>query len=240
MQKLLRLLILILSCMAFRAQVQAASWYDLNWEYRKKITIVHTNVVSDLTNFPVLVSVTNSVDFQNHAHTNGSDFVITASDGTTKLYREIEAYSNGTLVLWFNAPSLSSNTPAEFYIYYGNPSGSETNDTATWDANYVMVQHLQESPANSVTGHLDSTSYGNNGAPMNFGSTATSTTNPEEDIPGWDAAKKIDGADVFNGVTSYVNCGTNASMHPNIYTLEAWIKYRGTNRGSLVSFSNPS
>ena len=39
----------------------AADWYSTSWEYRKKIEIsLNSEISSDLSNFPVLVSVTDS------------------------------------------------------------------------------------------------------------------------------------------------------------------------------------
>ena len=66
-----------------------ADWYNDSWEYRKKITTsLNTVISSDLTNFPYLVSFTDS-DFTKTTESDGSDIVFTASDGTTELAYEI-------------------------------------------------------------------------------------------------------------------------------------------------------
>ena len=72
----------------------AADWYSTSWEYRKKIEIslnTATGVNSDLSNFPVLVSVTDS-DFIKTSESDGTDIIFTSSDGTTRLAHEIERY----------------------------------------------------------------------------------------------------------------------------------------------------
>ena len=56
--------------------------YDA-WEHRKKITISLNTVISgDLSNFPVLISVTDS-DFTKASDSEGRDIFFTADDGTT-------------------------------------------------------------------------------------------------------------------------------------------------------------
>jgi hypothetical protein len=137
-----------------------------DWEYRKKIAIEHNKVAGDLTDFPVLVSITDA-DLKAGAKPDGSDIVVTSADGTNKLSREIEEYddSDGTLALWFKAPNLWGSADTRFYLYYGNATASETNDPATWDSHYVLVLHLSETNTNfdnsGYDEHYDSTSYTN-------------------------------------------------------------------------------
>ena len=59
-------------------------WYNTSWNYRVALTIDHTKVSGTLTNFPVLVNITNSA-LQQYAQTNGNDILFTSSDGTDKL-----------------------------------------------------------------------------------------------------------------------------------------------------------
>ena len=40
----------------------ALSWYNLNWQDRKKLTLDSSMVEGDVTNFPVLVSLTSDSD----------------------------------------------------------------------------------------------------------------------------------------------------------------------------------
>jgi hypothetical protein len=61
----------------------------------------------------------------------GWDFLVTASDGVTKLNHEIESYasSTGALVAWVNVPFLSSTSDTALYVYSDNPgvTGSQQN-----------------------------------------------------------------------------------------------------------------
>jgi hypothetical protein len=84
------------------------SWWNINWMYRKQITINYTQVAGNLVNFPVLVITTmDASKIQN----DGDDIVFTDNDGI-KLNHEIELYdsSTGKLIAWVNITRLSSTT----------------------------------------------------------------------------------------------------------------------------------
>ena len=71
--------------------------FEAGWGYRKKITIDHTNVAANLTDFPVLIDLTDDDlrDTGSGGHvgqTDGGGFLFTSSDGSTKLHHEIETY----------------------------------------------------------------------------------------------------------------------------------------------------
>ncbi|MCJ7696728.1 MAG: hypothetical protein MUO73_00135, partial [Thermoplasmata archaeon] len=85
--------------------------FDYGWQYRKQITIDHTKVAGDLTNFPVLVSTIDD-DLHQKVQTDGGDILFMNNAGVaTKLYHEIETYesSSGALVAWVNVPNLSAS-----------------------------------------------------------------------------------------------------------------------------------
>lgn len=123
-----------------------SGWYDLSWNYRKKITIDYTKVGGDLNNFPLTISILDS-DLASGAKPNGDDILFTKSNGTTKIPHEIEKYDNSTgeLVAHAKIPNLSSTIDTEIYMYYGNPNASNQEDVAgVWDSNYQGVWHLSE------------------------------------------------------------------------------------------------
>ena len=138
-------------------------WYDADWEHRNKITVSLNSVISnELTDFPVLISLTDS-DFT-QAKSDGSDFVFTSSDGTTVLDHEIEKFdsSTGEIIAWVNFPTLPSSSATDIYIYYkGNTSSVNSEDV--WNDDYVVVWHLDQT-STGVSGEFkDSTSNGNDG-----------------------------------------------------------------------------
>ncbi len=193
----------------------ALGWYDNYWNYRKEITIDHTKVSVALTDFPVLVDITDS-DLQSKAQTDGDDILFTDSSDT-KLSHEIELYESGTghLVAWVNVPSVSSSADTVIYIYYGNSLASNQEDvTNTWDSNYVMVQHLEETSGT----HYDSTANDNDGTPGGG--------DPLK-IPNMNAAGIADGADDFDGVNDCVAVAHDNSLNLGTgdFTISAWIKF---------------
>jgi hypothetical protein len=163
------------------------------FNYRKQINLDYTKVSTscsaNLTNFPVLISITNDPNLRTRANdptngrvenSNGWDIIFRASDGITGLPHEVVKYdggaSAGTILAWVKIPTLKYNENTSIYIYYGNPLISAKTETPTevWDSSvYKGVWHLEESSGNA----LDSTSYGSNGS-ISGTVTRPSTTDP--------------------------------------------------------------
>ncbi len=175
---------------------QFVNWTAPCWQYRKAITINHSKVAANLTNFPVVISLTDT-DLRDKAQSDGDDIRFTSSDGATPLAYEIERYnsSTGELVAHVGVPSLSASSDTVIYMYYGNAAApNRQNATGVWDANYVMVQHFEE-----TSGTLyDSTSKGNNGTP--YGGLNQS------------AVGRINGADRFDGTDDFIRVPTSSSL----------------------------
>ena len=181
----------------------ADPWWDSNWNFRKEITIDHTKVAGDLTDFPILIHITDS-NLSTKAQPDGDDIKFTSETGT-ELSHEIEQYTPGELTAWVKIPYLSSTTDTNIYMYYGNPTASnQENIEGTWDNNYLAVHHLEETSGTIY----DSTINNNDGTPYG---------NLNQDYTG-----KIDGADYFDGTDDRI-------ILPQIYTtetqftIETWI-----------------
>ncbi|MCK5211523.1 hypothetical protein KAJ89_02365, partial [Candidatus Parcubacteria bacterium] len=202
------------------ASASTTSWYDGDWEYRKKITINASQVATTTTGFIVLATTTDS----NLAHmasgghmgsSTGADIVITDSDAVTALDYEREYYdsSTGETVLWIKA-DVSSTINKILYLYYGNSGVSADMSTTTgvWDDNYIMVQHLDETSGT----HYDSTQYSND---------ASTVGGVDQDAIG-----QFDGADDFDGENDYID--TDASITVNSttgWTGSAWVYLEAEN-----------
>ena len=205
------------------------SWYDSNWQYRKKITIDSTKVTDNLTNFPVLVNLSFDLDLASDAQNDGDDILFTSANGT-RLNHEIERFNgyNGQLVAWINIPALSSTTDTDIYMYYGNASASnQENITATWDANYVAVWHLKEDPSGTAPQMMDSTANNHDG-------TSQGSWSFSDQMSGL-----IDGSLDFNQSTDRIHVGTfdviaGGTGNDGI-TLEAWFNYNCDPDGRLIS-----
>ena len=187
------------------------------WHYRKTITIDHTKVDADLTDFPVLINLCSDDKLAAHAQDDGDDICFVNAANTIKFNHEIETFdgSTGELVAWVNVTSLSSTTDTTIYMYYGNADcGSQENPTGVWDSDFVMVQHLNETSGTQY----DSTSNGKNGTPY-----FTPTTNQ-------DATGQIDGADGFDGSDDCM-VSSNLGFSVEDKTLSAWVKLNDVSQG---------
>ena len=163
------------------------NWHDPAWPYRKKITILASQVTADLQNFPVLISIIDP-DLTK-AQPDGDDILFTSSDGITKIDYERERFidSTGNLVAWVNISSLSSTENTEIYMYYGNSGALDQQEpTAVWDSNYMGVWHLGESSGtrfdsanNNDLSESDTVSYSTNGK---FGNALDLDISPEGSV----------------------------------------------------------
>jgi|GEM_PF-966816 len=190
---------------------ESSGWYDQAWHQRKSITIDHTKVSADLTDFPVLVSLTSDADLASDALDSGYDILFTSSDSATKLNHEIEQFdgATGKLVAWVKVPSLSSSSDTVIYIYYGNPSsGNQQNPTGVWDSNYKAVWHFGETAGGSGA-IKDSTSNANNGTDTNS--------------PTLGATGKVGKAVSFDGTNDYVSVSDSSSLDlSGDFTAQLW------------------
>jgi hypothetical protein len=211
-----------------------SNWYQSGgniWEYRNRLAINHVKVTgsTNLVNFPVLVSFTDSdlIHIANGgkvASASGGDILFTSSDGTTKIDHEIEGYNSdtGELQAWVEVPTLSTTTDTNIYIYYGGPAtgAGQENATGTWNSNYVGVYHLTEDPSISTDGDCgggtaeacDSTSNSNDGD-----SSGTMTTGDK-------IAGQVSASLDFDGSDDYIDITDANSLDITNGTVSAWIK----------------
>ncbi|UCE38259.1 MAG: DUF2341 domain-containing protein, partial [Thermoplasmata archaeon] len=199
----------------YNNQNDTASFYTVSdeeflndaWLYKKNITINSSQVESDLTYFPVLISITDS-DLANKANIEGNDIYFTKSDGTTRLNHEIESYEStaGELVAWVNITSLSSSSDTYIYMHYGKPNCfSIANPEGVWDSAYVGVWHLGETYGtiyDSTSNDFDATTYGDLSL---------------------DSNGKIAGGSEYNGTyNNSVNIPDDSALEPSSITVECW------------------
>jgi len=189
----------------------AENWWNPGWNYRETVVVNHTQVNATLLSFPVLIDVVDA-NLVNKTQASGNDIVFVGSDNGT-FNHEIEFYDGtvGHLVAWVRVPQLSSTQDTTFYMYYGNPSAqNQQNPNGVWDANFTMVQHLDETGVS----RFDSTTNKNNGTAYGVSK----------------GLGKIDGADVFNGVNSYLRVADAPSLDPSsTIMVELWMNLSSTN-----------
>ena len=173
-------------------------WYDPAWPYRIPLTIDHTKVdTANQTDYPAYFNEHDlPASFWTNVKADGTDIVVTSSNGMTKLKRELVAGSwsraGETMELHVKVPTLSHTEDTVLYLYYGNAAGAETNDTDTWGTNFMGVYHGNDDPD---TSHIkDSTSNSNDG-------TKIGADEPVE------AAGLVGKAQSFDGGNDYINLG---------------------------------
>ncbi|RLF11204.1 MAG: DUF2341 domain-containing protein, partial [Thermoprotei archaeon] len=112
----------VVICLLFLTSTASASWWNVNWKYRREITI--TNVNGTLTDYQILVELNSSNFNFSHAQENGSDIRFVASDDETLLSHWIEVWnsSNQSARIWVNVSEVTEGT--KIFMYYGNENAS--------------------------------------------------------------------------------------------------------------------
>jgi hypothetical protein len=115
------------------------AWYGAAWLNRIMLTFDHDYVDAS---GEYCVLVTNSVlpdSFFDHVKSDGTDIVVTTDDQVTKVDRDVVKLSidDNILVLRFLA-TLSASADVDYYLYYGNSAGSESNSTGAYQSTLDM------------------------------------------------------------------------------------------------------
>jgi hypothetical protein len=121
-------------------------------QYKKDITVDHTKVSEDLTDFPVLVEIIDS-DLKAHVKSGGAD--IAFKIGNEFVEHEIELYNQNYslteahLVAWVKVPTLSSSVDTVITMLYGGSGVGRLESSGVWD-DYEIVQHMSDAPNGTV------------------------------------------------------------------------------------------
>lgn len=200
-------------------------WYNAGWRDCIEFTINHSYVSSDLTNFPVLVTGsqlnTTDPDFWTTVNSSGSDILFTDSNNV-KLNRELVSIDTSakTMECYVNVTSVSGSANTKFYMYYNSANISlynESNSTATWDGNYLLVTHLNDNPNTSAV--QDSTI-------SNFDGTKVGAAEPAEIVGNFGGDKAQD----FDGTNDYIKFGNNCGFEYNeSFTIETILLFDNVN-----------
>jgi len=104
-----------------------AAWYDTNWGYRAKVTILSTQVdgSGSHSDFPVLIT---EADFggahgiwSNVDKADGGDIRATVGE-TTEIPLEVVSFdaAGKTMEIFVRVSSLSTSANTDIYLYYGS------------------------------------------------------------------------------------------------------------------------
>ena len=195
--------------------VNALTWWNTDWNYKMKLTIDHTKVGADLTDFPVLVYLNSSRINWSHVRDNLKDIRFIDSTETTELFAELENYTvNDKAWMWVKISSVSHTVDTNFYIYYGNneilPAMPYWSPNNVWEDSAVMVQHMRDNPDNAHI--MDSTQYDNDG-------TKKGANEPIETASG-----KIDSAQSFDRIDDCIDVLNPAFNTHIVGSISLWFK----------------
>lgn len=164
-----------------------------DWAKRVKLTIDRNDIDAVLTWFPIRVYIStssgrNSTDVsavfdELTLDANRKKIAVTKADGVTQLYVEIEKWddANEKANLWVSRDGweIASGADTILYLYYdinkadntsyvGDPNSTPAENV--WDANFKLVDHMQDDPDNAHT--RDSTDNNMDGTKLGGGEPA--------------------------------------------------------------------
>ena len=205
--------------------IRADPGWLTGWTKRVKITIDSGDVDTALSDFPVLIYVSDSSGINGEDITfvfdevgaNSLKIAVTLSDGITECYTEIEKWDLGNekAWLWAKISAISNITDTDIYLYYDNDHADNTDKVGptnsvpaenVWDTNYDGVYHLKESSTpviDSTINDFDLTAHGN---------------------PTYQQAGKIDGAIGFDGDADSFDRDNLLAAGLTGVSVEAWIE----------------
>lgn len=180
-----------------------AVWPMPGWSHRIPLSFQTSFDGPPLSDVPLLLKLDAQRFDYSLATSSGVDLRITDENGALLSF-EIESWEpNGTSIIWFKAPSLTSGVPLTFFLYFGNPAASDAQEPpAVWSNAYVAVWHMNSNVTDSML-------------PSATGSVLDAAL---VDGP---LAKAFD----FNGSSAHLDLGA----HPRFalsghLSLEAWVK----------------
>ena len=187
----------------------------------------YTNRSEVLTNFPVLVVLSNNVggsgfSFADFVTTNGYDLrFVTNATSMAYLNYEIESWNTNAgqaSYVWVQVPTIPGDGSGSIWAKWGDTANSNqlacTTNGATWTNGYVGVWHL---PDGTTLSGKDSSTSGQTGT---IGSGATATNGV------------MDGGGAFDGTTNgYVQAGTFNPLPSGTGTASIWVNW-GSNVNS--------
>jgi len=218
-----------------------ADWLS-GWDQRIKFTVNGSYVDNDLTNFSLLLYLSNSSGENNEdislifdeLGSNSLKIAITENDGVSELYAQVEYWDhvNEKAYIWVKG-DLSNSSDEDFYLYYDNSHadntayiGDDPEDSASnnvWSSDFYGVWLLSEVGDGSADEFKDSSGNSNHGQGGGGDSGKTPTR-----ISG-----KIGYGQDFDGTDDYINC-SDLDRYNNI-TIIAWVNTSTTDNGNLIS-----
>ncbi len=191
----------------------APTWWDCDWDYRIPLTFDNQTRSEDLDEFPVLVMLDSGRIDYGLTQDLGQDIRFVDRDGVTVLAHEIEEWNeSGDSYVWVNVPRIDDSSISDYiWMYYGNASVGDGQDSDNTWVNYRGVWHLDEDQLGigNVNLYEDSTSNNFDG---------------DDQISAIGQDGQIAGGQEFDGVDDYIDLGTtNIVDGTDAFTFSAWV-----------------
>ena len=118
-------------------------WWNSDFSYYKMITIESDYIDNDLSNFPVLVVINDTIGDKCNG---GNSLNFVDMDNTTEYWHEKEKWvDNEDRIVWVNVTFISSSVDTKFLMYYGNSEATDSQSpTDVWDSDYIAVWHMND------------------------------------------------------------------------------------------------
>lgn len=123
--------------------------------WQRRITLDGSQVSTTLTDFPVLVRISDR-HLQEHAALSGADLYFTSDDGRSLLEFEVESYSAGELVAWVRVAELAAGVDTTLFLGYSDGKADRANATDVW-SDFHHVWHMAQDPGTGADAIRDST-----------------------------------------------------------------------------------
>ena len=129
------------------------------YPFYKEITVDATNVDVDLSDFPLLVKLTNDPDVGAAAKPDLSDVRFYSSDGVTEYPYERQEGSvsdgNANGIFWVKVPAITAASGATVRMYYGRKDAADgSNPKLVW-SDYYFVHHAESLLGETTGRHFD-------------------------------------------------------------------------------------
>lgn len=195
---------------------------DSTWKYSQRIylntTMNAAAVTGNVTNFPVLIRLTNENFNFSQAQSHGEDIRFLKPDSAISLAYEIERWdpTNGKAEIWVKVDTVYGNDSTQYLLMnWGNPIAIDSsNSSMVFDtaAGFQGVWHMGQAGNNTA---FDATANRYNGTPS-----------------GMNAASSVEGiigsAQRFDGTSSYISLTGTAGSKLDFpqngdYSFSAWV-----------------
>ncbi|MHA2143485.1 MAG: LamG-like jellyroll fold domain-containing protein, partial [Candidatus Thorarchaeota archaeon] len=179
-------------------------------QYKKDITVDYTKVAADLTDYPLLIDITDT-DLHDDVLPSGEDIAFLVNGQFVE--HEIEFFdrdyspSEAHLIAWVKVPFLSSSSDTVITMLYGNSDARSLETSGVW-SNYEMVHHMNEAPNGTLVDSSGNLHYGSSFGGMTY----------SQLVPG-----PIGGSIDFDGSNDAITVGQIDTDDWPSFTVTGWV-----------------